>query len=292
MSWARRGSKESTEPRVTRAERARRRGRRRTVLAVGVAALLLGPVTGVGVLRGEEAKPQAAPPPTTQATTTTTLAEEPATFATTAVESLGVRTEPRADAPLLTSLAAVTGYGLTTTLLVDTDQAAAAPGWVPVLVPFHKPNSTLGWVPEAEVTLAETPYEIEISLSRHELVFLNAGEPVVSTAVILGTPATPTPPGRFYVTDPLNCNTEVVPGYPVAQCSSAYGAFAIGISGLSDALDSFDGTIPQIAVHGTNLPPTELGKDLSNGCVRIPNEVVTQIAQTTPLLGVPVTITA
>jgi lipoprotein-anchoring transpeptidase ErfK/SrfK len=286
------GSKDVTEPRVTRSERARRRGRRRTILAAGVAALLLAPVTGVGVLRGEEpTEPQAAPAPSTPATTTT-LAEEPATVATTLVESLGVRAEPNAAAPMLATLGPVTGYGFATTLLVDSGQAASSPGWVPVLIPFQKPNSTLGWVPAEEVALTETTYEIEISLSRHELVLLNAGEPVLSTAVILGTPETPTPPGRFYVTDPLNCNTESVPGYPIAQCSSAYGAFAIGISGLSEALDSFDGTIPQLAVHGTDLPPTELGKDLSNGCVRIPNDVVLQMAQTIPLLGVPVTITA
>jgi len=282
-----------TEPGVPRTERARRRGRRRTIVAAGVAALLLAPVTGVGVLRGEETEaPQAAPPPSTSPATTTTLAEQPATVATTKVESLGVRAEPNGTAPILASLGPTTGYGFATTLLVESDQAASAPGWVPVLIPFQKPNSTLGWVPAEEVALSETTYEIEINLGRHELVMLNAGEPVLSTTVILGTPETPTPPGRFYVTDPLNCNTESVPGYPIAQCSGAYGAFAIGISGLSEALDSFDGTIPQLAVHGTNLPPTELGKDLSNGCVRIPNDVVLQMARTTPLLGVPVTITA
>jgi lipoprotein-anchoring transpeptidase ErfK/SrfK len=277
---------------VTRSEQARRQGRRRTVIAAGLAALLLGPIAVVGVVRGEaSAKPRASPPPSTQATTTT-APQERATIATTTVESLGVRAEPSATAPLLTSLAATTGYGFTTTMLVESEQAASAPGWVPVLIPFQKPNSTVGWVPAAEVTLSETTYEIEISLSRHELVLLNAGAPVLSTTVILGTPETPTPPGRFYVTDPLNCNVETVPGYPVAECSSAYGAFAIGISGLSEVLDSFDGTIPQLAVHGTDLPPTELGKDLSNGCVRIPNDVVLQMARTVPLLGVPVTVTA
>jgi len=279
------------EPRVTRSEQARRQGRRRAVVADGLAALLLAPVAVVGVVRGEaSAKPRAAPPSTQAPTTTAPPAH--ATIATTTVESLGVRAEPSATAPLLTSLAATTGYGFTTTMLVESDQVASAPGWVPVLIPFQKPNSTVGWVPAAEVALSETTYEIEISLSRHELVLLNAGAPVLSTTVILGTPETPTPPGRFYVTDPLNCNVETVPGYPVAECSSAYGAFAIGISGLSEVLDSFDGTIPQIAVHGTDLPPTELGKDLSNGCVRIPNDVVLQMAQTVPLLGVPVTVTA
>jgi lipoprotein-anchoring transpeptidase ErfK/SrfK len=275
-----------------RREQARRDGRRRTVVAAAVSAVLLAPVIGVGILRGEEAgEPSAAPTPTTQPTTTTTAAP-PATIATTQVEALDVRAAPDAAAPVLASLAPATGYGFATTLLVDDDQASAAPGWVPVLVPFLKPNSTLGWVPEESVALSETTYEIQINLARHELVLLNAGQPVLSTAVILGTPETPTPTGRFYVTDPLNCNVESVPGYPVAECSSAYGVFAIGISGLSETLDSFEGTIPQIAVHGTDLPATELGKDLSNGCVRIPNDAVLQIARSTSLLGVPVTITA
>jgi lipoprotein-anchoring transpeptidase ErfK/SrfK len=82
-----------------------------------------------------------------------------------------------------------------------------------------------------------------------------------------------------------------VPGYPTGRCSGAYGAFAIGTSALSEQLDSFQGTIPQIALHGTDLPATELGKDLSNGCIRMPNEMILQIAAITPLLGTPVTIT-
>lgn len=239
--------------------------------------------------RGSEESPAEARSP---ATTTSVPPVERATIATTQVESLEVRTEPDEAAPSLTSLGATTDYGLTTTLLVEPGETVAAPGWLPVLVPFHKPNSSVGWVPASDVALTESTYEIEISLRRHELAFLNEGEEVLRSSVILGTPETPTPPGRFYVTDPLNCNEEHVPGYPVAECGAAYGAFAIGISGLSETLDSFEGTIPQLAVHGTDLPGTELGKDLSNGCVRIPDDVVLEIARTTPLLGVPVTIVA
>ena len=90
----------------------------------------------------------------------------------------------------------------------------------------------------------------------------------------------------------MNCNQQSVPGYPVVQCGSAYGVFAIGTSGLSEKLDSFDGTIPQIALHGTDLPDSSLGQDLSNGCIRMPNDVIVQIAKIAPLLGTPVTITA
>ncbi|MEX0664922.1 MAG: L,D-transpeptidase [Acidimicrobiia bacterium] len=158
--------------------------------------------------------------------------------------------------------------------------------------PLRKPNGTSGWVRASHVTVSTTTYSITVSLSQRTLVLLNAGQPVLSTRVIIGASESPTPTGRFYLTDPVNCNEELVPGYPVGQCSGAYGAFAIGTSGLSEALDSFDGTIPQIAIHGTSLPDSEMGKDLSNGCVRMPNSVILEIAKITPLLGTPVTITA
>jgi lipoprotein-anchoring transpeptidase ErfK/SrfK len=160
-----------------------------------------------------------------------------------------------------------------------------------VLVPLEKPNQQVGWVQGSDVTLSQTTYLIRVSLSEHSLVLLNSGQEVLRTPVIIGTAETPTPTGRFYVTDPVNCNQSQVPQFPVAQCSGAYGAFALGTSGLSETLDSFQGTIPQIALHGTNLPDSELGKDLSNGCVRMPNAIVLQIAQTVPI-GTPVYITA
>jgi lipoprotein-anchoring transpeptidase ErfK/SrfK len=149
-----------------------------------------------------------------------------------------------------------------------------------------------GWVQAADVTTSQTTYAIRVSLTDHTLVLLKSGTTVLTTKVIIGASATATPVGRFYLTDPLNCNKESVPGYQVAQCGSAYGTFAIGTSGLSEKLDSFDGTMPQIALHGTDLPASSLGQDLSNGCVRMPNDVILQIAQITPLLGTPVTITA
>lgn len=214
------------------------------------------------------------------------------TVATTRVLYLEVSTEPSATAPPLVVLGAATSYGLPTTLLAEPSEAADPAGWVRVIVPLRKPNGTPGWVRASDVTLSTTTYAINISLSQHTLVLLNAGQPVLSTQVIVGAPTSATPTGRFILTDPVNCNQLSVPGYPLGRCSGAYGAFAIGMSGLSEVLDSFDGTIPQIAIHGTSLPASELGKDLSNGCVRMPNDVILEIAKITPLLGTPVVITA
>jgi lipoprotein-anchoring transpeptidase ErfK/SrfK len=53
-------------------------------------------------------------------------------------------------------------------------------------------------------------------------------------------------------------------------------------------LDSFAGALPAIAIHGTNRPDT-MGQERSNGCVRVPNELVELLATDLPL-GTPVTI--
>ena len=43
----------------------------------------------------------------------------------------------------------------------------------------------------------------------------------------------------------------------------------------------FDDGLPVIAFHGTNQPDL-IGSAASNGCIRMPNEVVTQLAETIP----------
>jgi lipoprotein-anchoring transpeptidase ErfK/SrfK len=96
-----------------------------------------------------------------------------------------------------------------------------------------------------------------------------------------GKAATPTPPGQFYITDPVDLRKNP---------NTGYGQFALGISGYSDVLTSFKGGPGQLAVHGTNNPG-EVGSDISNGCVRVPNEIILQLALQAPL-GTPVNIVA
>lgn len=92
-------------------------------------------------------------------------------------------------------------------------------------------------------------------------------------------PRTPTPPGIYYVTDPVDL--QINP-------TSVYGAYAIGLSGFSEVLDSFDGGPPQLAIHGTPNPE-QMGQDISNGCIRLPDEVVLAVAEHVEL-GTPVHI--
>ncbi len=81
--------------------------------------------------------------------------------------------------------------------------------------------------------------------------------------MVVGKDATRTPTGRFYITD----KTDDVP-------SSFYGPFILPLNGYSEQLDKFDDGVPVIAMHGTSRPDL-LGQAASNGCIRLPNEVIT-----------------
>jgi lipoprotein-anchoring transpeptidase ErfK/SrfK len=284
--------------RPTRAARrtAAQHRRRVRIIALVAASTVVVAIVGVLALSGGSSPKAVRHPKPVVTTTPTTLPPDSGPFAivTTKVPELPVYPQPTTAAAPVATLAAKTSYGLPTTLLIQgTATTGRVPaGWLPVLVPLHKPNGTPGFVPLADVTETYTPYVIEVSLSQHMLTVKRAGVPIMSTKVIIGTPNTKTPTGVFSITDPLNCNTTSVPGYPLAKCSSVYGALAIGTSGLSNDLSSFDGTIPQIALHGTDLPDSDLGQDLSNGCVRMPNAAITAIAKLQPLIGTPVFITA
>ena len=127
------------------------------------------------------------------------------------------------------------------------------------------------------MTLGRVTHRVEVDRASHMLRLFNLDQLILETPVAVGAPGTPTPTGTFYVTDP-------VPGG-----GGSYGPWALGLSGYSDVLDSFAGGPPQIALHGTNHPEL-IGQSVSNGCVRVPNDMITEIHAQVPL-GTPVIIT-
>ncbi len=270
---------------VGRTGRARRRAIRRRqvrlrvalggavllVLVAGVAALTLGSGGGSGPKAA--LAPITSPPTNAPAATTTTTPTAAAIIATTKGTPIKVF-DAAGGAKVVTTLTPRTDYGLPRTLLVTDRQ----PGWLHVLLPM-RPNDTPGWVRDTDVTLGSTPYSIKVDLTAHEVTVLNGSQVVLQTQAVIGTPATPTPTGTFYVTDPVDLRTHP---------NGSYGAFALGLSGYSNVLMSFNGGPGQIAIHGTNAVNL-LGQDKSNGCVRVPNDVIVRIAQTVPL-GTPVSI--
>ncbi len=156
---------------------------------------------------------------------------------------------------------------------------AKLPGWFQVLLPVQ-PNGSTGWVKANQVTAALTTYRIEVHRSAHRLRVYDRNQLVMDEAVAIGTGTTPTPGGRFYLTELLQ------PSSP----NGPYGPYAFGLSGFSTSLASFDGREPVVGIHGTNQPQL-LGTDVSHGCIRLRNEAITRLATTLPL-GTPVEIMA
>jgi lipoprotein-anchoring transpeptidase ErfK/SrfK len=149
--------------------------------------------------------------------------------------------------------------------------------WLQVLLPV-KPNGSTGWIRAGDVALASNPYRIVVNLDKHKLALFDGEQRVLKKSVGIGTEQTPTPKGRYYVTQlfqPPN------PGGP-------YGPYAYALSGFSEVLEKFQGGDAIIGIHGTNRPDL-VGKDVSHGCIRLKNPAVKKLAAAVPL-GTPVEI--
>jgi lipoprotein-anchoring transpeptidase ErfK/SrfK len=214
-------------------------------------------------------------PTSTPATPGGTAAPAPVVTSTNAQAKgpLTVYADADDKARVVTNLKATTSFGSRTTLLV-TDQRD---GYVQVSLPT-RPNGSTGWVKADAVSLRANDVSIHVDLASHTAKVVKGREVVAETPVATGTDANPTPKGTFYVTDLVqNRNPK-----------DAYGPFALGLSAHSDTLSEFGGGDGQVALHGTN-DPSSIGRSVSHGCVRLPNDVIGVLAQGTPL-GTPVTI--
>ena len=194
------------------------------------------------------------------------------------VPEVVARSEPDPSAPVVAALANPIPVGTTLVFLVVDDGPAVA-DWVEVLLPVQ-PNGTTGWVERADVALYANPYRIEVDRASHRLRVFEEGNLWVETAIAVGTGATPTPVGRFYLLELL------APPDP----DGPYGPYAFGLSGFSEVLDSFgEADTAIIGLHGTD-DPSAIGSDVSFGCIRVTNDVIEQLAAVVPL-GTPVVIT-
>ncbi|MEM7340473.1 MAG: L,D-transpeptidase [Actinomycetota bacterium] len=218
-----------------------------------------------------------APPPPVGPTVELTIAEQPrvTVVATAEVSEVSAYRDPDASSPRLAALAnpIPTGSPLVFQVLEQRDE------WLRVLLPV-RPNGSSGWISLGDVSLASTPYRIEIDTSDHRMVVWEDGQVVVDAVIAIGTGDTPTPLGDFYLTELLQ------PPDPTGP----YGSFAYGLSGFSETLTEFRGGDGVIGLHGTNEPES-LGTDVSHGCVRIENEVIESLVPLLPL-GTPVEIRA
>jgi lipoprotein-anchoring transpeptidase ErfK/SrfK len=215
---------------------------------------------------------------TTAAAAPTGLAVLPARTSEVATVRAGVDEVPTyADAEateVAQTLPATGDYGQPQVFLV----AGRSGERLEVLLPV-RPNGTRGWIEASAVDVATHDYQIQVSLSGYRMLVQRGSEVVIDTAIGVGTRDTPTVGGDFYtwvLIDPTN---------------AGYGSYAYGLSGFS-TLEQFAGGDGRMGIHGTT-DASSIGRNVSHGCVRIPDAVVVQMVEDIGLpLGVPVTVLA
>jgi len=215
----------------------------------------------VAVDRGEAEPPAAAPEPrgrwtTARITRRTTLRARPGGRV---VARIGTRTE----------------FGSPRVLGVTGRRGR----WLRVIA-AERPNGRPAWIARRAARLGATDVSIRVDRSRRRLTVRRAGRVLRRLPVAVGRPGTPTPLGRFAVTDRLHSS----------RADSPYGCCAVALSGhQTELLEGWPGG-DRLAVHGTPNPET-IGDAVSLGCLRASRRDMRMLMRSVPL-GAPVFIRA
>jgi hypothetical protein len=153
-----------------------------------------------------------------------------------------------------------TTFGLVGAILTKT----CAASWYRVKLPV-RPNGSIGYVRPAAVLAQRVTAWFDIDLSSRELRFFKGHKLLLRTPVAVGSSATPTPVGRFYV-DQRIVTTD--PNGPL-------GPAVLGISAFSNVLTGW-ARGGQVAIHGTNAP-WSIGRAASHGCIRVSNRTLRRV---------------
>jgi hypothetical protein len=129
--------------------------------------------------------------------------------------------------------------------------------WARVVLPWQ-PNGRTGWVWLRGHRTVRTRTWVQADLSRRRVMLMRGDAVRASFPAGIGAPASPTPIGRFSVTDPI------ATGDP----SGPFGWYAFGLSGHQPDLPAGWSGGDQLAIHGTNDPAT-IGQPESAGCLHV-----------------------
>jgi lipoprotein-anchoring transpeptidase ErfK/SrfK len=121
-----------------------------------------------------------------------------------------------------------------------------------------KPNGRTGWIRLAGRRVAHTKMWVQADLSRRQVRLMRGRRTLVVFKAAVGAPASPTPTGRFFVTDLV----------ATGDASGPFGWFAFGLSGHQPNLPAGWSGGDQLAIHGTNAP-SSIGTAASAGCLRV-----------------------
>jgi hypothetical protein len=118
-------------------------------------------------------------------------------------------------------------------------------------------NDEVAWIDARApgLRLLRRPVQLEVDLSRRELTVRAPSGVERRITVAIGAPDTPTPPGRFFVTDKL----------PGADFGPDYGCCILALSGRQPNLPEGWSGGDRLAIHGSPTPTW--GTNVSNGCL-------------------------
>lgn len=158
-------------------------------------------------------------------------------------------------------------------------QRVSADGrWGQVQMPFENSPRT-GWIELGRARTRHVNVRVEVSRSRRTLDVWRGSELILRTHVGVGAATSPTPTGRFVVSERVT---------PRGADRRAYGGFAFGLSGNQPRPPKGWEGPAQMAIHGTG-DPRSVGRAASAGCVRVSDRDLQRLR---PLLeiGTPVLI--
>jgi lipoprotein-anchoring transpeptidase ErfK/SrfK len=178
---------------------------------------------------------------------------------------------------VVAGVGARTQFGSPTTLTV----AARHGRWVGV-TSTDLPNGKLGWLKAKEGALdrGRTRLAIRIDLSRKRLQLVRGRRVLRSAVVGIGRPGSPTPTGRFSITDKLSGS----------RYGSYYGCCILALSGHQTNTPAGWRGGDRLAIHGTN-DPGSIGVPSSAGCLHAEAADLKALMRRVPL-GTPVFIRA
>ncbi|MEA2437673.1 MAG: hypothetical protein QOF65_2229, partial [Thermoleophilaceae bacterium] len=179
---------------------------------------------------------------------------------------------------VITHVSSTTQFGSQTTLAV----AARRGQWVG-LTSTDIPNGTLGWVKRGSgdgLKASSTHMSLRIDLSSRSLELRDGRKVLRRASVGIGRPGSPTPTGRFSVTDEI----------PGSRYGSFYGCCIVALSGHQLHTPAGWQGGDRLAIHGTDNPGS-IGVPSSAGCLHADAADLRVLMRRVPL-GTPVFIRA
>lgn len=134
------------------------------------------------------------------------------------------------------------------------------------LVPVpYADRITTGWLRLRGLETSTTRISVVADLSEHRIEVRRGERVLLRAPAATGANVSPTPPGRYFVTD----RVPFPDGGPL-------GSFAFGISGIQTHLPPGWSGGDQLAIHGTDAPAT-IGTSSSAGCLRVSDRVLARL---------------